>query len=255
VFEGISPDSEWPEELRAIQGGRLHREKTSGAPVLPLEGRTFEEWMASKSKHFRQEAARQRRRLEERGATIRMAETREELARGLRAFGELHLARWRGRGGSKVLTPAVEHMLADAAPKMLDGGRFRLWITEAEERIVSADIFVAAGGEVAGWLGGFDESWGSASPSVQATLAAIRDAFERRDRRVDLGGGEHDYKRRWAEFDDLLQWCTVLPSGPRRPLTRLRLAPRRAYRAAANRIPAQTRRRLDRTIRKLTGRR
>jgi CelD/BcsL family acetyltransferase involved in cellulose biosynthesis len=250
----VSPDCAWPRLLgERWTGGRrawVHRDRTTAAPVIHLRGRTYDEWFGSRPRGFREEARRRRRRLEERGAAFRMASGEGDRERGLRAFARLHYARWRERGGTKALDPKVESLLLDAA-SALDPTRFRLWTIEAGDDVVSAHIFLAAGGEVSYWLGGFDERWAAFAPANLTIMEALRHAFESGDARMDLGGGDQDYKRRLADDADLLQWWTVVPPGPRSAMTRLGLTPQSAYRGIANRVPSGVKQRIDRAVRRL----
>ena len=66
-------------------GARLRRELSLVAPALTLAGGSFEDWLASKSKHFRSQVRRDRRRLDEAGAvTLGLRRREEELADGTR---------------------------------------------------------------------------------------------------------------------------------------------------------------------------
>lgn len=251
-FESIDASSSWPARLAECwPGGRrpwTAREWSGPAPTVTLEGLGFDGWMQDKSRNFRSQAGRLRRRLEARGARFKVAATEAELERGLADFARLHHARWRDRGGSVVLDPSVERALAQAGRELLDSGRFRLVSIEAEGRTISAHIFVAAGGEVSYWNGGFDEQWAAEQPSMRALIVAIEDAFGRSDRRFDLGGGAEPYKYRLADSEDLLETAVVVPHGGRYPLNRLQLAPHRLRREVSRRLPEELHARLRRAL-------
>lgn len=183
------------------------------APFVPLAGSTYEEWFASKSRNFREQMRRNRRRLERSGAVFRIADP-DTVASDVRALVNLHLARWSERGGSSVMATGVERMLLDAAAALLDGDRFRLHCIELEGAVISAHLFLAAGGEVSYWLGGFDESWAREQPAMQSLLHGLERAWELGDTRVDLGGGGQHYKYRLAERDEQLVWAVSVPRGP-----------------------------------------
>jgi CelD/BcsL family acetyltransferase involved in cellulose biosynthesis len=68
-----------------------------------------------------------------------------------------------------------------------------------------------------------------------ALLEAIGHALARGATRFDLGPGDQAYKRRFADAERRLDWVTLLLPGPRRPLTRLQLAPRRVAREVRDR--------------------
>ena len=73
---------------------------------------------------------------------------------------------------------------------------------------------------------------------------------------ADLGGGEHEYKRRLADASRPIAWRTLFPRGSRYPLIRMRLAPkhtRLALRSLARRIPPDQRERLKRLIKRSRG--
>ena len=149
--------------------------------------------MASKSRHFRKHMKRARRRLLENGAVFRLARTQPAVDQGLVTFVGLHEGRWSWRGGSRFLDPKVELMLREAAREMVPDLRFRLWSIEIGGATISSHIFLAAGGEIAHWLGGFDAAWADCQPSLQAILLAIEHGYESGDRRLDLGAGQESY--------------------------------------------------------------
>ncbi len=243
-LEGIRAASPWPRHLAdAWPGGAgLRRELSLVAPALTLAGGTFEDWLASKSKHFRSQIRRDRRRLDEAGARFRLAKTEEELAGGLEAFAALHRARWDERGGSDVLTEGVERMLPEVARELGPSGRLRLWTIEIDGKVIAADLWLAAGGEVSWWLTGFDDAWHAVTPTLQSLVAALEHAWASGDRHVDFGGGDQLLKSRLAADEDRLDWLLVVPRG--QPLTSLRLLPREVKR----RIPASVRPRLKRLL-------
>lgn len=253
-LSGIGSGSPWPRLLHETWPGRrrpvLRRELSLPLPVLEPGGRTYEEWFASKSSSFRHQSRRLRRRLVDEGGQFRLAAGGEELAQGLEAFAALHHARWRSRGGSGVLTPGVEAMLPEAARELADQGRLRLWLTEVEGQVIGADVWLAAGGEVSQWLGGFDDAWAHANVSLLSMLAAIEDCFQRGDRRIDLGGGRAELKSRVAESEDALEHYLLLPRGARRPLVSASLLPGRLRRSVAGRLSPQAKTRLKRLLRR-----
>jgi CelD/BcsL family acetyltransferase involved in cellulose biosynthesis len=214
------------------------------APVLELgarSGSTYEDWFGGRSRNFRQQMRRDRRRLEEEGARFRMTSDVEDLERDVGRFAELHHGRWRGRGGSGSFTPRVHRALVEVGRRLLPSGRFRLWNLETASAPVASHLFLAAGGEVSYWLGGFDERWSSLRPSLQTILVAIEDAWRRGERRMDLGAGGQPYKYRFAESDDVVVWTHVVPPGRRSLVARSLLAVRRGRRELSARLPDRAR--------------
>ena len=252
-FEQVPADSPWPGLLAAAWPGgaaRVARDEPVPAPTAQLGQGSFEAWLGSKSSNFRQQVRRTRRKLDAAGARFRLTKDVQELATDLRAFSALHHARWRERGGSAALSPELERMLEDAGAELLTAGRFRLWSLDAEGETISSQLFVAAGGEVAYWLGGFDERWAGQRPALQTLVAAIEDAFARGDARADLGPGGQDYKYRLADGEDTLVTVDIVPRGRAYALTRLELRARRGARVAARRVPPGARARLRALVRR-----
>ena len=247
-FDSVDIASGWPERLVEAWPARVRpwmcREWSGPAPTVTLAGLTFDDWMRSKSPNFRSQARRLRRRLEARGGRFCLACTEGELERGLAEMGRLHYARWRDRGGSTALDSSVERALVEAGRELLASGRFRLMSIEVEGRAISAQLFLAAGGEVSYWNGGFDEAWAAEQPSMRVLVAAVEDAFGRSDRRLDLGGGAESYKYRLADGEDVLETTLVVPRDKRYRLTRLQLVPHRVRRELTRRLPGQVQRRL-----------
>src|SRR5262245_2099383 len=175
-MDGAPTDAHWIGLLQQAWGNgvrpRIHRARTLPAPALALAGRTYEQWLSSKSSNFRQQMRRSRRRLEGKGATFRLAEGPDQVDRGLAAFVALHHARWGSRGGSNLVRSGLDDMLRMVSSRFDDSLRFRLWLLEVDRKILSAQIFLEAGGEVAYWNGGFDEQWAAERPALQTILAA-----------------------------------------------------------------------------------
>jgi CelD/BcsL family acetyltransferase involved in cellulose biosynthesis len=251
AFDGVSVDDPWPALLRSAWPGRrpwTHRVRAMPAPTLTLEGSNYDAWLAGRSRNFRSQLGRRRRQLERAGASLRLASGPQEVEEGLAAFAALHHGRWAERGGSGVLDGQVERMLADAAAELAPQGRFRLWVLEAEGRPVSCQLLVSAGGELAYWLGGFDEAWAAQQPALQTLVAALEHAWGVGDRRLDLGAGGQSYKYRLADGEELLEWRVLVPSGRRQVAALATLAPRHGTRAIVERLPQDLKDRVKRSL-------
>ena len=257
VFENVLAASPWPQLLArswpALGEPWVERHTPIAAPTLAIAGLNLDDWLASKSRNFRGQMRRARRKLEKQGAVFRMSESEDELERDLIAFARLHRARWDFRGGSAVLHEPVERMLADAGRALLPSQRFRLFSIELEGRTVSSQLFLAAGGELAYWLGGFDESLSSQWPSLQGLVQALEDGFERGEDRFDLGAGAQHYKYRFADGEDKLETVMVVPRGRRYALARAQLVPGQVRRELARRLPPGAKARLRALLRQGDG--
>lgn len=250
-FDGVAAGSPWPALFaRHLPGRRsawLHTHMRMAAPIVRIEHRDGEQWLASKSKNFREQTRRRRRKLEAEGAVFRPSAL-EEVDADLGDMARLHHARWDERGGSAVLSPPVETMLRSAARLLLPEGRLRLWMIEVDGETISAHLFLAAGGEVSYWLGGFDDRWSAHQPALQVLVVALQDAIERGDERLDLGGGAQPYKYRLADSEEVIRWVTVLPRGSRYVLAQATTAPRHIRRAVLSRIPDDLKNRVKKAL-------
>jgi CelD/BcsL family acetyltransferase involved in cellulose biosynthesis len=218
-FEGIDAASTWPSLLGgAWPGGvRPHldtdRAATQSAPTLWLRQRTWDEWLAGKSRNFRSQTGKRRRRATRSGVAIRLAGTRQEVDDGLEALFRLHHRRWDRRGGSGALDDTTERMLRDVTAHESRPERLRLFTLVAEGKFLACYLCAAAGGQVTPVQLGFDPDMAALSPGNLIVLAALEDAFARGDRRVDFGPGAEPYKLRLAEADEPLAWTTLVPRG------------------------------------------
>ncbi len=252
TLEGVPAGSPWPELLAEAWPARaawLHEDERMPSPTVEVAARSFDEWFAAKSSNFRQYIRRFGRRLQDRGAHIELVDGDQAMSGAVSAFAELHRARWADRGGSGVLRDGVEQAVAGAA-RLLPPDRFRLFLASAEGQPVAASLFLAAGGEVTYWLGGFDDAWADTRPQMHVILAAIEHAMGSGDRRVDLGAGGQDYKYRFADGEEILRWVTLVPPGRGRLKTRLRLLPGQARLELAQRLSPRQKARLKRLLRR-----
>ena len=233
----------WP----GLFGPRRERVREASAPTLHLEAASYEEWLAGKSSNFRQRLRRDTRKLEEKGARTWMARTPAELDEALAVFHRLHGARWGDE--SPLAAEAGNRMMLDAGHALLGSERFRVWTIAVEDTPITVQIFVAAGGDVTYWNGGWDPEWSSFSPAMIGICAGLEDAFARGERRIDFGEGEHHYKTRLADRDEPIAWTRLLPRDIRYPRTLAATAPARARHAArqvVGRLPAPLRTRVER---------
>jgi CelD/BcsL family acetyltransferase involved in cellulose biosynthesis len=119
---------------------------------------------------------------------------------------------------------------------------------------VSAHLFVAAGGEVSYWLGGFDDEWAWCSPAMQVIFEAVKHSWESGDQRFNLGAGAQPYKYRFATSEELLHWSQIAPRGRRYALTRLALAPSQVREKVSGRLPEDARQRIRRAMSRIKER-
>ena len=252
TLEGVSGKSPWPRLLADAWPAKVKpvtvRTLHLPAPTVTLRGENLDEFLATKSSSFRQQMRRRRRNLVSEGARFRVSSA-EELPADLKRLARLHHGRWDPKGGSTALDPAVERMLGAAGRELVALGRFRVWSIDIDGSTISSHLMVAAGRELAYWLGGIDDSRAKQSPGLITLLHATEDALRRGERRFDLGSGGQDYKLRLADDEDHHDWLTLVPPGPGYALVRAHLRLLQLRYAATARLSDEAKARLRRLAR------
>jgi CelD/BcsL family acetyltransferase involved in cellulose biosynthesis len=246
ALDRIDARSPWPVLLarESPGGGRVADRELTGAPVVRIDGLSYEEWLGAHSRNFREQRAQARRRLERAGATIRLVEEPADVDAALDAFARITADRWEPPPWGDPRGGGVEGMLHQAGRAMVPSGRMRVWVLEVEGRAICVQVFVVADGEVGYWNGGFDPEWSRLRPGFETIVRAIEHAFSCGDRRVDLGGGASAYKRRLTDADEPLAAAIVLPGGRDLPVRTAQLLPTRVDRLlvrTAKRLPPRIR--------------
>lgn len=132
LAERLPSGEEWAELL----GGR--RLAAHPDPVLPLAGLSWEEFLASRSRNFRQQVRRRERRLvEEHGLTFRLCTDPARLEADLDTLFRLHGERW-GEESSGVFEGARGEFHREFAAAAQERGWLRLWIAEIGGEPVAA---------------------------------------------------------------------------------------------------------------------
>lgn len=247
--------SPWADLLRSAwpsDSPRLRHQQTEAAPVVMLEGASFDEWLAGRSAKFRGQIRATQRKLRQGGGGPRLA-TPDTLEDDVAAFVELHHTRW--RGGDSGLQGGMGALLRDAAAELLDRGRLRIWSIDLDGAPIAVAVNVVAGYETAFWGIGWDSAHSRLSPGLLAVAATVEDVCEREGRRYDLGGGAQPYKWRFTDVDAPVTWDVLIPSGSRSRHARAVVAAEQAERRArslAKRVIEVAERRRGRWVRSLT---
>jgi CelD/BcsL family acetyltransferase involved in cellulose biosynthesis len=243
----IPAESPWPTLVRDAWPARQSRlvwERSVPAPILALDADDLDAWLAAKSRNFRSQMGRARRALEQQGARFRIATT-EDLERDLAAFVRLHHARWDWRGGSMALTPGMDQALDEAARTLAPEGRLRLSSIDIADRTIGSLLFLAAGGQVSYWNGGYDAVFAKYRPGLVGLVEAIGHALAAGDSRFDLGPGDQEYKARLADGTDELVTVALEPRSVR---TGAKTVLRRGRGAVASRMTPGQKQRVRRVL-------
>lgn len=131
VGQGLPGEAGWERRLKAP----VHRRDNS--PLLRIEGASWDEYLAARSRNFRQQVRRRERRLHERhDVRIRLAD-QNSLRGDMETLFALHAARWRDRPSSAFAGPRRDFHL-HFARLALARGWLRLWLLELDGEPVAA---------------------------------------------------------------------------------------------------------------------
>jgi CelD/BcsL family acetyltransferase involved in cellulose biosynthesis len=219
---------DWP----TLIGGKSLRQEPS--PVLEIEGATWEQFLATRSANFREQARRRERKLaREHEVTFRLAD-RSSLESDLDTLLSLHDMRW--GGGSPAFVDRLEAFHREFADVALERGWLRLWMLEVDGSPVAAWHGFRFGGFDSYYQSGRDPGWDRYRVGFVLLVHTIREAFHDGMREYRLLRGGEEYKDRFATRDQGVETVTA---------TRGLGRPGYAIGAAAQRaIPYRLRRRL-----------
>ena len=206
LAERLPGDQDWPGLLGV---GVLRREST---PSLRIDGRSWDEWLASRSRNFREQVRRRERKLaREHDLAFRRVDDPAALDGALDDLFRLHDARWGEDSGAFTGDRRALHRAF--ARRALDRGWLRLWFADVD------------GEPAAGWLGfsyadalwyyqaGRDPALERANVGFVLLSHTVRTAFEDGLREYRFLLGDEAYKDRFADHDPGLD--TVLAGSTR----------------------------------------
>jgi CelD/BcsL family acetyltransferase involved in cellulose biosynthesis len=196
LLERLSPSEGWPGMLG---GTVVHREES---PTLVVGGRSFDEYLASQSKNFREQMRRRARKLaREHEIEFRLADA-ATLEADLETLFRLHDVRWsEADEDTSAFDSSRRAFHAAFARHALERGWLRLWVLEAD------------GTAVAAWYGfrfaqidwyyqsGRDPLWERQSVGFVLMARTIQEAFDDGMLEYRLLRGGEGYKDRFASDD------------------------------------------------------
>jgi CelD/BcsL family acetyltransferase involved in cellulose biosynthesis len=191
-----------PGGLAGALGGRTLRREAS--PVVRLGGRSWDDYLASRSANFRSQIGRKERKLvREHGLRYRLSADPERLESDMRTLFALHSARW-GEGSSAAFRGPAADFHLDFARVAQARGWLRLWFAELDGRPVAAWHGFRYGGADWYYQMGRDPAWERASIGLVLLAHTLRQAAEDRMRDYMLLRGDEAYKSRFATDDPSL---------------------------------------------------
>jgi CelD/BcsL family acetyltransferase involved in cellulose biosynthesis len=182
-----------------LVGGRLI---TAGPdPVLRVDGMTWEDFLASRSRNFRDQTRRRERKLvREQGLSFRLCDEPERVRADMDTLFKLHSARWRGETTGVFEGPGADFH-REFAQAALAAGWLRLWLAEIGGEPVAAWYGWRFAGSEWYYQAGRDTRFDRYSLGFVLLAHTVREAIgDGVDAYRFLAGGE-EYKWRFAQED------------------------------------------------------
>jgi CelD/BcsL family acetyltransferase involved in cellulose biosynthesis len=206
IADRLPGEWQWAERI----GGRALDRTPS--PVLDAGGASFDEWLKSRSKNFREQVRRRERKLaKNHELAFRLSDDPARLDADLDTLLRLHRARWGDESGS--FEDAREAFHRDFARTALERGWLRLWTLELDGKPVASWLGYRFGGAEWYYQAGRDPDFEREAVGFVLMAHTVRAALDddMREYRLLLGG--EGYKDRFANADHGLH-TTVLGRGP-----------------------------------------
>lgn len=236
-LDRIDCESAWPEALwaegseRAVAASRPRR--TDVLPYIRFEEGGFEAYLAARSRNFRSQLGRRRRKLEsDHGLGFRMTTERERLDRDFDVFLSLHDERWDDRGGSSSEGGEVREFQREFARAALERGWLRLWIAEADGAPRAAWYGWRIGDRYCYSLSGLSKDYERLALGTVLLGHTIEQAAAEGAAVYDLMWGDEGYKQRFETGRrEAATWVLGRRGHPARVLTGARTALERGARS------------------------
>jgi CelD/BcsL family acetyltransferase involved in cellulose biosynthesis len=224
-------------DWRGLLGGHVLRHEP--APVLRVEARSGNEWLASKKGHFRRHLHNLERRVRrEHDLEFRLVKGGPELEPALATLFELHAARW-GAASRSFSGPRRAFHTAFAR-RAAARGWLRLWFADVDGHAAAAWLNYRLGDVEWAFQAGRDPAWSRSSLGFLLIVHTILACFDDGLREFRFGRGAEAYKARLASDDPGLDTLAIgRPPLPLLARTTMRLAartPARARRLMADRL-------------------
>jgi glycosyltransferase involved in cell wall biosynthesis/CelD/BcsL family acetyltransferase involved in cellulose biosynthesis len=203
LAERMHGGERWPQLL----GGEiLHRQPS---PLLRVDGRSWDDLLASRSRNFREQVRRRERKLARaHKLAFRLADDPERLQDDLSDLFRLHAERWAGEQ-TVAFAGVREAMHRDFAARALSRGWLRLWLLELDGRTAAAWYGFRFGGHEWYYQSGRDPALERESVGFVLMVHALREAVRDGISEFRLLLGDEDYKRRFADSEDTLETITL----------------------------------------------
>lgn len=232
-------------------GFSARRGREDVLPYIAFDETGYPGYSAGRSRNFRSQLGRRRRKLEgEHGLSFRMTAREAELTADLEAFFAMHEERWRQRGGSLALSADAKDHHRRFAAAALKRGWLRLWIAEADGAPAAAWYGWRVGDRYCYSLSGLREAFEPYGLGTVLLAHTIERAAEEGAAVYDLMWGDEGYKARFETGRrEVTSWRMARPRHPAGPV----LSGAEYLAARARGLPGPVKEPLRRAYRSLRG--
>ena len=193
VVDRVPPDIGWHEAM----GGQVVKHELS--PAIDIDGATWEEYLASRSRNLREQVRRRERRLKrDHEVTYRLSDDPDRLGDDFDTMLRLHRARW---GRSSSFEGPREAFHRDFAARALEQGWLRLWTMELGGAPAAAWLGYRFGAREWYYQAGRDPALDRYAVGFVLLVHTIREAIGDGMRQYRLLLGGEPYKYRFATAD------------------------------------------------------
>lgn len=182
-------------------------------PYLPLEGPSFENYLAGLGPKHRYNFRRRLRHLSrEYQLEFRTVATQEERRESLRQLIRLHKHRWRSRGGTTAFhRPELEAFHEEFSRIAFEKGWLELLVLNLDGRPAALIYGFRYRSTFSFYQSAFDPAYASHSVGLVAMGLAIRRAAEAGLREYDMLHGDEGYKFLWTSRSRELTTASAFP--------------------------------------------
>ncbi|HEY7151920.1 MAG TPA: GNAT family N-acetyltransferase, partial [Solirubrobacterales bacterium] len=171
----------WPARLTAVQ------HPPEALPYIELNGSSWEEYLAGRSRGFRNQVGRKMRGLQrDHEVHIKKPASGEEALGDVGTLFQLHDARWSGRDvASSIVDPKAREFHRRFVVEAQQRGWLRLYLLEVDSTPVAGWYGWRVGERFSYYQAGFDPSWGRYSVGFLLLAETVREA-------ISEGAAEYD---------------------------------------------------------------
>jgi len=240
VLENVDPEAAWWRELSMAAGCGESPILGRGSPLpaIRMRGRSWEEYLASRSRNLRSQLGRRRRGLE-RSHDIQVRWSGEErVNEDMATLFRLHHARWSTREQASSMTRRALGFHTDFAKLAARRRWLRLCFLEVDGQPVAGWYGWRIGERFAYYQAGFEPEWADRSVGIVLFAETVRTAFEEGAATYDMLLGDEHFKQRFADDADAVRTVLIAPRW--RP-TRLMARAEAGARSASMALPEELR--------------